>query len=279
MTTIRSPAVAGQFYAGSRDALHQQIESVFAHDVGPGSVSNAPASGTAIHGVVSPHAGYPYSGPVAAHGFARLAATEEPNVVVAVGPNHGRLGDPLAVTAASAWETPLGRVPIATTLRDRLVELTDLSVDERAHAKEHSIEVQVPFVQYLFEDVSLLPIVMSQQDRDSVDRLVAALSELPTADRSVVFIASTDLTHYEPASRAQKLDEPILAAIENLDADAVLDRIEAGHTMCGGGPTAAIMRTVSNCGASGGRVLQYATSGDTRGPTREVVGYVSATLE
>lgn len=279
MSSHRSPAVAGQFYAGSQTALEEQIESAFEHPVGPGAV---PAVGTGVEqplAVISPHAGYPFSGPIAAHGFARLADSGRPDVVIIVGPNHGRHGRSLAISGAEAWETPLGTVPVDETLRETLASRPGLEIDETTHAGEHSLEVQVPFLQYLYRDpVPIVPIVMSQQDQTRVDQLSAALVDSITDWSDVVLVASTDLTHYEPNERAVRNDEPIRAAIESVDPTAIMDARRAGHSMCGPGPTAVALQVARDQGVEQGTVLSYATSGDTAGDTDSVVGYVSAVV-
>ena len=280
MADVRTPAVAGQFYAGTATELRDQIERSFAHEIGPGPLSAREQRTSLPAGLVSPHAGYPYSGPVAAHGFARLHAGGRPDAVVIVGPNHSGRGDPLAISAAEEWETPLGRVPVAEDLRSELAASDGITVDEATHAAEHALEVQVPFLQYLYADqVPILPIVMTRQDRDHVEILSRALAALRADHEDVVVIASTDLTHYEPASRARERDRPIREAITALDGEAILDAAGAGHTMCGAGPTAAMLETAVATGASRGDVLQYATSGDTAGGSDSVVGYVAASVE
>ncbi|MFB6109823.1 MAG: AmmeMemoRadiSam system protein B [Halodesulfurarchaeum sp.] len=277
MTGTRSPAVAGQFYANGAAELREQIEAAFEHPIGPGerpAVESGPAS---IRGLVSPHAGYPYSGPVAAHGFARLARAGRPEAVVLLGPNHGGFGAPIAMSGADRWETPLGSVPVETELRAELESYPGLTVDESTHEGEHSLEVQVPFLQYLYDDpVPILPIVLTQQSEESVDHLRSALAETITGDTLV--LASTDLTHYEPASAAERLDESILDAIEGLDADRIVEAARDGHTMCGWAPTAATLSVSRDRGAESGDVLTYATSGDTAGSADSVVGYVSAVV-
>ncbi|MDZ7850925.1 MAG: AmmeMemoRadiSam system protein B [Halodesulfurarchaeum sp.] len=278
MSTHRSPAVAGQFYAGTEAGLREQIESAFEHPMGPGSVPVVePTVGLPI-AIISPHAGYPYSGPIAAHGFARMAAGGRPEAVVILGPNHGRGGAPLAISDADRWETPLGSVPIHDEIRSSLATAPGLELDERTHDGEHSLEVQVPFLQYLYDDVPIVPVLMSRQDESRVTQAVSALTEVFSSDRNVVLIASTDLTHYEPHEVAKRDDEPIRRAIQDLDADGIMEAARSGHTMCGFGPTAAILRASHESGGTEGSVHAYATSGDTAGGTDSVVGYVSAAV-
>lgn len=279
MSSHRSPAVAGQFYAGTKPALEEQIEAVFEHPVGPGSVPAVSTDGDPPLGLISPHAGYPYSGPVAAHGFSRLASSGRPDVAIILGPNHGRRGRPLAISGATEWETPLGTVPVHNVLRERLSSAPDVEIDESTHAGEHSLEVQVPFLQFLYDDqVPILPVVMSRQDQTHVDQLTSALLESVTDWSEVVIIASTDLTHYEPAERANRNDEGIRGALEALDAAAIMEAKESGHSMCGPGPTAVTLAVAREQQIDSGTVLSYATSGDTAGDTDSVVGYVSAVV-
>ncbi len=279
MTGTRSPAVAGRFYAGSASALEEQIEAAFEHPVGPGSVPDVASGDDSLSGLVSPHAGYPYSGPVAAHGYAELARSGRPDGVILVGPNHTRFGEPIAISEADRWKTPLGTVPVDDTLRDQLADYRGITLDESTHQGEHSLEVQVPFLQYLYDNpVPILPIVMSQQDQSTVDQLVEALGAADTQLTDWVLVASTDLTHYEPAVTAERKDKPIREAIEALDPGSILQAIDSGHTMCGGAPTAAVLQAATNGGGTEAEVLTYATSGDTAGDTDSVVGYVSAVI-
>ncbi|MEF8771042.1 AmmeMemoRadiSam system protein B [Halodesulfurarchaeum sp.] len=279
MSSHRSPAVAGQFYAGTKPALEEQIEAAFEHPVGPASVPAVSTDGDPPLGLISPHAGYPYSGPVAAHGFSQLATTGRPEVAIIVGPNHGRRGRPLAISGATRWETPLGTVTVHDDLRERLSSAPGVEIDESTHAGEHSLEVQVPFLQYLYDDqVPILPIVMSRQDQTHVDRLTSALLESVTDWSEVVIIASTDLTHYEPAERAHRDDEAIRGAIESLDVASVMDAKQSGHSMCGPGPTAVTLAVAREQQIDSGTVLSYATSGETGGDMDSVVGYVSAVM-
>lgn len=279
MSMNRQPAVAGQFYAGSERALIEQIEAAFEHRMGPGTVPAVDSSGELPTAVVSPHAGYPYSGPIAAHGFARLARGGRPEAVVLVGPNHGRGGAPLAISGADGWQTPLGEVPIHDGIRSSLASAPGFEVDERTHAGEHSLEVQVPLLQFLFDDLPIVPVLMSRQDEERIERTVSGLTDSLGDERDIVLLASTDLTHYEPQMRAKEADSVIREAIEDLDAAAIMEAARSGHTMCGAGPTAAVLRASRELGAREGTVLAYGTSGDTAGSTDSVVGYVSATVE
>jgi hypothetical protein len=281
MTSVRPPAVAGQFYEGSAAALREQLEATFTHELGPGEVPQVGEGQLSIRALVAPHAGYPYSGPVAAHSYAALARAGRPDAVVIVGPNHSGRGEAIAVTEADTWETPLGQLTVHDALRQTLLDRTDgIVVDERTHAGEHSIEVQIPYLQYLFESVPILPIAMTRQDETTVKTLAAELADLLEAeDARIPIVASTDFTHYQPQSVAEEQDRLALDRIEALDASGLLETVsEEGISMCGYGPTAAAIEAATRGGAAEGRVLKYATSGDTAGPAREVVGYAAAVI-
>lgn len=283
MTAVRTPAVAGQFYEGTEAGLRTQIESVFQHDLGPGALQ-AIGEGdpdTGLASLVSPHAGYPYSGPVAAHGFGALAETGEPSVVVIIGPNHSGFGDAIALTEAERWQTPLGTVPVDRELSEQILEASSTATaDERTHAGEHSIEVQVPFLQYLFEDVAIVPIAMTRQEEATATAFAETLhSVLEGYDGYAVVVASTDLTHYEPQSIAEQKDRQAIDRMVDLDVPGLYETIAAENiSMCGYGPTAVALHVAAESGATGGDLLQYATSGDTTGSTSEVVGYASVAV-
>lgn len=281
MTTVRPPAVAGQFYAGTETGLREQIEAAFTHELGPGSVPSVREETPDLGTLVSPHAGYPYSGPVAAHGFKALADEGQPDVAVVVGPNHSGLGESVAVSEADRWQTPLGDIPMATELRERVLERSDTAeADDRTHEGEHSLEVQVPFLQYLFDDLSILPIVMTEQDETTARELAETLAGvLEGVDRSTVLIASTDMTHYESQDVAEQKDKQAIDRMQALDVGGLYETIAAEDiSMCGYGPTAVGMEVARRKGAETGELLTYGTSGDTSGSTAEVVGYASVAV-
>ncbi len=282
MTSIRSPAVAGDFYEGTADGLRDQIESTFRHDVGPGDIPSVGEGQAELFGLVSPHAGYPYSGPVAAHGFGVLAESGRPESVILIGPNHSARGSDVAVTEADAWETPLGTVDIDDELRQAVLGAADnIVADEPTHAGEHSLEVQIPYLQYLYDEVpAILPIVMTRQNEDVVASLASALAAaLRSKVRPVPIVASTDMTHYEPQAEAEQQDRKAIQRMEALDATGLLRTVSREQiTMCGYGPTATAIACSTRGSAETGELLQYATSGDTAGSPREVVGYASLAI-
>jgi len=281
---IRQPVVAGRFYNGTWDSLTRQIEQCFLAPLGPGKLpAGEPTSESQLIALVSPHAGYMCSGFAAAHGFARLAEGPRPEAAVILGVNHTGLGAPIAVDTCEGWHTPLGDLPVDKTLADRIVELGAAEPDPIAHRGEHSIEVQLPFLQYIWPRLPFVSIVMGlspsgRKTREQIAALGRAMAEA-CKGRRVVFIASTDMTHYEPHEIASRRDEMAIRPILDLDPDALLDTVvEQGITMCGVVPTATVLHAARALGAETGELLKYHTSGDAIGDMSQVVGYASIAI-
>ncbi|MBI4307609.1 MAG: AmmeMemoRadiSam system protein B [Chloroflexi bacterium] len=280
VTGPRKPAVAGAFYPASAESLRTLIDWCFSHVLGPGGSprpSTHPPGARRLVGLVCPHAGYIYSGPVAAHSYARLAQEPRPELVVVLGPNHRGLGQPIATSPHESWETPLGVLPIERRLCERLEAQAGLvKPDSFAHAHEHSIEVQAPFLQVLYGDaVPFLPIALWRQDLRTCQRLGEALAHA-LAGRGAVIIASSDFTHYEPAALAQQQDLLAIDPILRLDPVEFARTVaEREMNICGPGPVMAMLTTARRLGAAQARLLKYATSGDTSGDPSSVVGYAA----
>ncbi len=273
---IRPAAVAGTFYPGSASALRAAIETAFTSPLGPGPV---PAVGDGAHrlaGIVAPHAGYLYSGAAAAWAYAAVARDGRPDAALILGINHYAYyaSAPLALSSADGWATPLGIMPVATELADDL----PATVDDSAHAREHSIEVQVPFLQYLFGELPILPIAIGNAETAAVLALGAALAELCRA-RRVLLIASTDFSHQAPQQMAREQDARALERIAAVDAAGLIDTVQQFDiSMCGYLPTAALLAAASKLGVECGAILHYHTSGDVTGDMQRVVGYGAAAL-
>ena len=278
--TVREPAVAGEFYADDPDTLRTQLRESFTHEIGPGALAEQQPDARRPIALVAPHAGYPYSGPVAAHSYATLAGQSNPETVIVLGPNHRRVGPDVAVAPSDQWRTPLGEVSIDRELAQAIVDdATSATFDAVAHEAEHSIEVQVPFLQHVLSEVSIVPICLGAVGHDRAASLGATLaSAIDRTGRDVVIVSSTDLTHYQTHDAAREADRPIREAIKTLDTDAIAQRVASGHSMCGPWATVAALRAARERGANSGDVLTYATSGDTAGSRARVVGYCSAAI-
>ncbi|AAD35181.1 hypothetical protein THMA_0083 [Thermotoga maritima MSB8] len=274
----RKPAVAGLFYPSRRDELIEQIRMCFLDKrIGPGKLPGPVETKLQNPiGLVSPHAGYIYSGPVAAWGFLEAVKFGEPSVVVIIGPNHTGLGRPVGVWPEGEWETPLGTVPV----NERAVEIVlsnsrYAEEDFMSHIREHSIEVQIPFLQFVFGEVSIVPICLMDQSPAVAEDLASALAKLVAEFPGVLIIASTDLNHYEDQRTTLRKDSYIIEAIEGMDPSLLYEYlVREDISMCGYGGVA----TLLNMDFENVRILKHATSGDVSGDTLEVVGYLSAIL-
>ncbi len=276
--SVRRPCQAGAFYAASPQELRKQIEECFMHEFGPGELPKVKEKGPRkIVGLICPHAGYIYSGPVAAHAYYSLAEDGRPDVIVIFGPNHTGYGSALAVMREGFWRTPLGDVEIDTeTADDILRESTIIDVDENAHRFEHSIEVQLPFLQYVFGSrFKFVPICFLMQDLKSSREVGQAVARA-LKNRNALVIASTDMTHYEPQNIANKKDKMAIEAILKLDEELFYSTIETHHiSACGYGPVVAAITAAKALNATKAELLCYKTSGDITGDFSAVVGYAS----
>lgn len=289
MSAAREPAVAGRFYEASPGRLRESLRGCFLHSLGPGALPEPAADGPGlIQALVSPHAGYMFSGPAAAHGFAALAADGAPEVVVILGPSHYAADRRAAVSTAPVWRTPLGDVEVDAALGRQLVEASPLiAADERPHRGEHSVEVQIPFLQFVFGDrmPRICPICVRSHPLWSVHELVAdarAIGETlggALDERRAVMIASTDLSHQLPKATAERLDRMALGAVLAGDPERLL-RTVADHeiTMCGPVPVAIALFFCLMQGRSEAELLTYYTSGDIIGDRAGVVGYASVAI-
>lgn len=278
---VRRPCQAGGFYAGTERALRREVEGCFLHPLGPRSVPKAVERGArSLVALVCPHAGYTYSGHVAAHAYHQLAGDGAPEAVVLLGPNHTGLGSGVSLYREGAWRTPLGDVQVDSELATRIQRASRyVDIDEGGHRFEHSIEVQLPFLQYLFgEGLRIVPISMLMQDL-VVSRDVGGAVAEAASGRDILVIASTDLTHYEPATVAEAKDRVAIDAILRMDEEKLHSAVESGHiSMCGYGPTSAAIVAAKGLDARRAQLLCYRTSGDVTGDRSQVVGYASLTM-
>ena len=278
--SVRRPAVAGSFYPDDPDELRKMVHDSYLHPLGPGALPPARDDRRGVGACVCPHAGYQYSGPVAAHSYLWLSSVRTPELVVIVGPNHYGIGSGVSTFREGSWETPLGRVPVDSEATSQIVKLTGLvDFDPEAHKREHSIEVQLPFLQELYGSFKLLPISLTFQDIETARELGRGLSKM-LAGRDVILIASSDLTHYEPADVAREKDTALLDAVQRLDIEAFYRVLEERMvTACGYGAIATVIEASRLLGFKRGELHKYANSGDTTGDNAAVVGYPSVVFE
>ena len=282
---IRKPAVAGAFYEGDPDSLTGQIEWCFKHQLGPGRTPETIGNKRRIKSIIAPHAGYMYSGPVAAHGYLKLAEDGLPDTVVILCPNHTGMGSGVSAVSEGQWETPLGRVDIDSEFSLKLQEYAPIIDSEPlAHMQEHSCEVQLPFLQYLAKigdkEFKIVPICLWMQDLQTTTEVGQAIAQTSQElGKDVVVVASTDFTHYKPQDVASSTDHQVLEAIKVLDEQAMMERVqELNVTMCGFGTVASAIVESKILKAEKAEILKYATSGDITGDYSAVVGYASAVI-
>jgi AmmeMemoRadiSam system protein B len=278
---VRRPTVAGSFYAGDAKTLKVQIEGCFLHSFGSSKLPKVNVNGPRrVVGLVCPHAGYMYSGPVAANAYYELAEDGKPDTVVIMGPNHTGYGSALALMDEGVWRTPLGDVEIDTIVARALCHETGLlDVDELAHRFEHSVEVQLPFLQYLYDSgFKFVPLCFQLQDFESADEIGNALAEV-LSERNAVVVASSDFTHYEPQASAERKDLTALEAVKAMDAKRFIEFVEERNvTACGYGPIAATIVAAKALQAKEAKLLRYKTSGDITGDRSSVVGYAAVSF-
>jgi AmmeMemoRadiSam system protein B len=228
--------------------------------------------------LVAPHAGLMYSGPVAAHAY-HLLQGRTFDVAVLVGPSHYVGFDGVAIDRSAGWETPYGVAPIDDDCAARLQTHRGVIVEQpQAHAREHSLEMQLPFLQRIAPGVPIVPLVMGYQTADTSRALGEALAEVLSGRRALI-VASTDLSHYHDAVTAEKLDRVVIDRVAAFDADGLQRALDVRpEHACGGGPTVAVMRAAKALGARDSVVLDYADSGDVSGDKAAVVGYLAAAM-
>jgi AmmeMemoRadiSam system protein B len=229
---------------------------------------------------VCPHAGYVYSGPVAAHSYLWVSALRRPEVVVIVAPNHYGLGSGVSTFREGVWETPLGRIEVDSSQTKRLVDLTGiLDFDPSSHRREHSLEVQLPFLQEIYgSKFKLVPVSLTFQDIETARELGKGIATL-LKGTDAILIASSDLTHYEPADNAREKDLALLEKVTTLDVVGFYSVLERRNvTACGYGAIATVMEASRHLGFQRGELHKYATSGDTTGDNSAVVGYPSVSF-
>jgi AmmeMemoRadiSam system protein B len=265
-TSVRLPAVAGQFYPADSRELRSEVET-FTRD------TETAEPKLRAFGCVAPHAGYIYSGSVAGDVYRRL---ELPARYIILSPNHTGRGEPLAIMSQGAWRTPLGDVAVdeelASDLKQRFSLLTE---DEAAHRFEHALEVQLPFLQVLRPQFTFVPITVGTSHYEVLSALgVAIAAAIRNAGEQILIVASSDMNHYESDSVTRAKDRRAIEQILALDPRGLYDVVrQAKISMCGYGPTTAMLTAALKLGAQEAELLGYATSGDVSGDREKVVGY------
>jgi MEMO1 family protein len=268
---IRHPAVAHQFYPGDPPALRRTIAGLL------------PESGLQKKkalAVIAPHAGYIYSGEVAAETFARV---EIPPAIILIGPNHRDSGAKVAIMREGRWEMPLGDVPLNRELAAHIIgqEPELIAEDENAHRYEHSLEVQLPFLQYLQQELSLTPLVLSRLSYPQCGRLGRAIAAAVGGyGKPVLIVASTDMTHYETRAAAAGKDQLAIKHIEELDPEGLYRTVAYQQiSMCGVIPTTVALIAAIELGARQAELIRYTDSGETSGDLDQVVGYAGLVID
>ena len=266
---MRNPAVADRFYPGSPKALTRTMAELF-----PAIERNKKTKALAV---VSPHAGYVYSGALAAKTF---SAVEVPETVIILGPNHHGQGAPVSLSTET-WDMPLGEVTVNMEIANHLQAICrHIKIDESAHRFEHSLEVQVPFLQMLQKNLRIVPVVISQIPYPLCEEVAAALAEaIKTSHKDVLIVASSDMSHYEPRRITEQKDRSALACIEQLDPYALYRTVYDNRiSMCGVIPVVIAILAAKACGADQASVVGYTDSGYTSGDTDQVVGYAGVII-
>ena len=277
---LRQPAVAGTFYPDNPDDLKKIIEDCFLENDGVGYIPtlNSFEGNDYPINVMVPHAGYQYSGAIASHGYCEIVKNGFPEVFIILSPNHTGFGSEISVYNTGEWMTPLGNVEVDSEFCDAIIEFSDIaSADFSAHIREHSIEVQLPFLQYFSNDFKIVPIVMGRQNFVTSNDLANAIFESASKlNKSYCVIASTDLSHFNNQEKANKVDGFVLEDIGEMNEFKLFEEVvQYNITMCGYAPVMTAISLSKRSNKSSCDILAYRTSGDVTGDYSSVVGYAS----
>ena len=269
---VRPSVLAGTWYPGAQDALAKSIAGYLSR-VKPAHIDGK------LKAVIVPHAGHRYSGQVAAHVYRLLEGSQFRRVIL-VGPSH-RVGfEGVSVNLQSGYKTPLGVVPIDQKMAKKILDSgPHIRWLKRAHAQEHCLEIQLPFLQTVLQNFQIVPILMGQQDYDTCSRLANTLVQVMGSAEDTLILASSDLSHFHPYDRARVLDLEFIKRVKGFDPEGLAKDLSAGTCeACGGGPVITTLLAARKLGANRAVVLNYANSGDVTGDHSSVVGYMSAAL-
>lgn len=268
---IRKPVIAGTWYPANPRILRADLEG-FLHNVPDEKIEGK------IIGLIAPHAGYVYSGQVAAFAY-KIIGGETIDAVILLGPSHRTFFHGVSIYDRGGYETPLGVVPVDASLAKGIMAQSKvISHIPAAHSQEHSLEIQVPFLQVALGDFRFVPLVMGEQDRQTCETLAESIVRA-VGDRRVLIVGSSDLSHFHSYEKALKLDSVVLKHIEEMDGSGLLKDLENNTCeACGGGPAAVTIMVSKRLGSDRAKILKYANSGDVTGDRGSVVGYASAVL-
>ncbi len=277
---LRKPAVAGAFYPDDPEILARTIENCFLDDFGVGEIPEMGRFDGIDYpiNVMVPHAGYQYSGAVASHGYSNLVQNGFPEVFIILSPNHTGFGSEISVFNEGEWETPLGSVPVDSEFANAVISNSDIaSADFTAHIREHSIEVQLPFLQYFSNDFKIVPVTMGAQNFTTASDLAKAIFDAAgELEKSYAVIASTDLSHFNNQEKANKVDGFVLEDIGEMNEFKLFEEVvQYNITMCGYAPVMTTILVSKMANKTDCEILAYRTSGDVTGDFTSVVGYAS----
>lgn len=279
---IRYPTQSGRFYEADSELLRNQIEKCFLHHLGPGKIPTiSNKTSCDLIGLVCPHAGYMFSGPIAAHAYYSLALAGKPDTIIILGPNHTGYGSAVSLMNYGQWQTPLGNVKIDSEIANVIVNQTQIvDIDELAHRFEHSIEVQLPFLQYLFKsNFKFVPICLQMQDLATISELGTTLAKVLCSNNAII-IASSDMTHYQPHEETLIKDIEALRAVEELNEKKFYSILESRNiSACGFGPIATLIIVTKKLNGKNAKLLCYKTSGDITNDYSSVVGYAAMSFQ
>ncbi len=269
---LRSPAVAGSFYPDNPVQLRREVESYL------GGTDEIPAVSSKPRALIVPHAGYYYSGAVAGSAY-RLIKNQKYDLVVVLAPSHRHYFIGTSIYNIGNYATPLGEIEVDTRLAESLIaENSEINFSPEAHSQEHSLEVQLPFLQVALGKFTLLPMVLGRQDRQQGERLAAILTDL-ALHRSLLLIASTDLSHFHDAATAEILDKRIINAVAAFSPETLYSLIENQQAeACGAGPLLTVMLAAGKMASERVEILSYRHSGQVSGDNERVVGYLAAAI-
>jgi len=269
---IRKSVIAGSWYPGKPESLHSQIQGFLK------AVPQTPGVIGDLLALIVPHAGYAYSGGVAAHAY-HLLPTSPFRQIVLIAPSHRYPFQGASIDLKEGYETPLGIIPVDRSLAQAIsAESPVFKYVPGGHAQEHALEIQLPFLQEVLKDFSIVPIIQGSQDDATCQEMARALTQV-LKGRRVLLVASTDLSHFHSYDQAASLDKKILDRVAAFDEKGLMSDLERNQVeACGGGPMVTVMKTAKLLGADKTQILKYANSGDVTGDRSGVVGYMAAAV-